>query len=110
MASRSRTDSATQPGFLVGPELLRVDRALFGRVGVAIEVKATRKGQVFELACRWCGRRGYHLRSCARRAYGNRALLQHTSELAFRWSYVLELAQRELANRGNHRGTGARMP
>jgi hypothetical protein len=62
---------------------------------VVVEVKARRKGQRFELACRWCNRRGYHLSNCPRRP-AQRACDEQT----LRWSYVLELAIASSPTRG----------
>lgn len=70
---------------------------LFGNKLRVTERKALR-GRSFALKCRWCGRRGYHLRSCIRAARNAAIALSAAAELELRWHYMLELARRELAN------------
>jgi len=89
------TDSATLPlgGVDSSSEIDEQPRDLFASSRL-VEVKGFR-GRVFSPKCRWCGRRGYHLARCARAHQ-----LRELSEPAVWWHYMLELAQRELANRG----------
>lgn len=83
--SCSRTDSATRPP--EGCDLVELALDLFKPpLYTAVEIKSQRAGTRRELACRWCGRRGYHLTRCPRAA-----ALRDVPELELRARYLLEL-------------------